>query len=514
MAITENRVITTYVANVDQEKRALDDLIRKIDQLKGKEMQAADAREGHFDQLVLDLTRSNNAVEDSVVSWDGLNKSGNTFGSVMGNAGKAVQGVAKAMAPWNQAVELAGKAVRFANEGLDAYAKTSADAAYEVNKLKQEFAGYEQAIMAATGKIALELLKPAMSFDEIRKSMVRVQNTELYKRLYGPTKDLGFFGEDESKDFWGAGTLGLGSVDEGTAFTFLDGVNKRLDTYAAKVKAAADARKNAKSAVADLIGQRSTDYDFDVSGSNVLGSAAFQNYRGFAIDEQKLLEQVTAGHMADYESLQSAGSRYEKFQDKRQQGLLEGALGPIEQFDAYAQAAGHLGDAFSAFGDAVGASYEAIVTGQGSVSAAFKKMFADGLLAMGKSSAVEALRETALGFGSLALGPLGGVSASMHFKAAAMHGGVALAAGLAARAMSGGDSGPRDHRGGDAGGRGESGSVSTDRGRDQRGDAASRDRSSRPIVMILGSQFDELTPRQRRQKADEAWERARRERDE
>jgi hypothetical protein len=218
--------------------------------------------------------------------------------------------------------------------------------------------------------------------------------------------------------------------------------------------------------------------------------------------------------MADYESLQSAGSRYEKFQDKRQQGLLEGALGPIEQFDAYAQAAGHLGDAFSAFGDAVGASYEAIVTGQGSVSAAFKKMFADGLLAMGKSSAVEALRETALGFGSLALGPLGGVSASMHFKAAAMHGGVALAAGLAARAMSGGDSGPRDHRGGDAGGRGESGSVSTDRGRDQRGDAASRDRSSRPIVMILGSQFDELTPRQRRQKADEAWERARRERDE
>jgi hypothetical protein len=35
MAITENKVITTYVANVEQEKRALDDLIRKIDQLKG-----------------------------------------------------------------------------------------------------------------------------------------------------------------------------------------------------------------------------------------------------------------------------------------------------------------------------------------------------------------------------------------------------------------------------------------------------------------------------------------------
>jgi hypothetical protein len=506
MAITENRVITTYVANVDQEKRALDDLIRKIDQLKGKEMQAADAREGHFDQLVLDLTRSNNAVEDSVVSWDDLNKSGNTFGSVMGNAGKAVQGVAKAMAPWNQAVELAGKAVRFANEGLDAYAKTSADAAYEVNKLKQEFAGYEQAIMAATGKIALELLKPAMSFDEIRKSMVRVQNTELYKRLYGPTKDLGFFGEDESKDFWGAGTLGLGSVDEGTAFTFLDGVNKRLDTYAAKVKAAADARRNAKSSVADLIGARSTDYEFDVGGSSVLGEAAFQNYRGFAIDEQKLLEQVTAGHMADYESLRTAGSRYDKFNAGQSQSKLEEMFGPVDEFNVYAEA-------FNMLGGAVTSAMDAWIDGSMSAGEAVKKFIGQALKGLASQMAIESLKHGAYAIGSLAFGDVRG--AGTHAAAAAAFGVGAAAAAVAAREFGGGGGSGRDHRGasGGGGGREDGGAVATNGGRDHRGDGGGND-STRPIVLIVGSSFDDLTPRQRRQRAEETFERARRERDE
>jgi hypothetical protein len=126
--------------------------------------------------------------------------------------------------------------------------------------------------------------------------------------------------------------------------------------------------------------------------------------------------------------------------DAKAKGFLETALGPIEQFDAYNMAAEKLGATFSAFGNAVAGSYEAIVTGQGSVSAAFKKIFADGLMAMGKSSVIEALRETALGFGSLALGPIGGVSAAMHFKAAALHAAVAVAAGAAAKGLGAGAS--------------------------------------------------------------------------
>lgn len=113
-------------------------------------------------------------------------------------------------------------------------------------------------------------------------------------------------------------------------------------------------------------------------------------------------------------------------------GQLEKIFGPIEQFELYEQGFAHLGATFGAFSEAMGAGYEAIVTGQGSFSQAIKQTLADGLMAIGKSSVVEALRQTALGFGALAFGS---PTAAMHFKSAAMHGAVAIAAGAAAHSL-------------------------------------------------------------------------------
>lgn len=182
----------------------------------------------------------------------------------------------------------------------------------------------------------------------------------------------------------------------------------------------------------------------------------------------------------------------------RRTSLIEAVFGPIEEVDLYKQSFTDLGRVFTAFSDAVGSSYEAIVTGQGSVSQAFKKMFADGLLAMGKSSAIEALRETALGFGSLALGPLGGASASMHFQSAAMHAGVAVAAGVAAHALGAGG-GASTGAAGVSGG-GSSSSSASNSG----GFSGQQQGPGERVIVVMGDSFSSDSPRMRQLQAERA----------
>jgi hypothetical protein len=523
MAITENKVITTYVANVEQEKRALDDLIRKIDQLKGKEAQAADTREQHFDQLVLDLTRANNGVEESVVHWGELNEKTFSFAGSM-------QKVAKTLAPWNQAVELGGKLIRGLSDGMDAYAATSVTAAKEVAKLKKEFEGYRDAVMQNVGALAVELLKPAYAYEEQTKALLKLGNAPAFKILYGDKGVLrgglaGLKKEDftaeqielakrygvtfnEAKDpiegvakaFAGVKAAIRENVDywnnDGQAF---------IDDFTSGMRKAGKAAKEAQT-VRQLVKMGGTDYDFDVSGSDVLGSAAFQNYRGFAIDEQKLLEQVTAGHMADYESLRTAGSRYDKFNAGQSQSKLEEMFGPVDEFNVYAEA-------FNMLGGAVTSAMDAWIDGSMSAGEAVKKFIGQALKGLASQMAIESLKHGAYAIGSLAFGDVRG--AGQHAAAAAAFGAGAAAAAVAARSLGGGGGSGSDQRGagaGGRGGRGDGGSVNTNGGRDHRGDGGSE--STRPIVMIVGSSFDDLTPRQRRQKAEETFERARRERDE
>jgi hypothetical protein len=200
--------------------------------------------------------------------------------------------------------------------------------------------------------------------------------------------------------------------------------------------------------------------------------------------------------------------------DSRQDALFgtHVIFGKQEEWDVWIGVLGQTGAAFSAFGAAVGAGYEAIVTGAGGVGAAIKKTMADGLMAIGKSSVVEALRETALGFASLALGPLGGASAAMHFKAAALHGAVAVAAGAAAHGL--GTSAQVAASDSAAAAKAKEEEKAQKELEKKKGSGASGSGADglRPIQVFVGDYFNG-DERRRRQQSEEAIDRALRERD-
>jgi hypothetical protein len=120
---------------------------------------------------------------------------------------------------------------------------------------------------------------------------------------------------------------------------------------------------------------------------------------------------------------------------QRKQTLVESVFGPIEQIDLTMTALQGLGGAWTAMSAGVAAGYGAIVDGTEDWGKAMKTAIADSLKATGTQLMVEALKETGLGFASLALGPIGGVSAGAHFKAAAILGGAAVLAGAAAHGL-------------------------------------------------------------------------------
>lgn len=117
---------------------------------------------------------------------------------------------------------------------------------------------------------------------------------------------------------------------------------------------------------------------------------------------------------------------YEASKTRRTDTFLEGTFGPLEDFDVYQSA-------FESLTTAVGSSYEAFITGSQPAGQAFKRMFADMLMAMGKTSVVEGLKELAYAAGSLAFGNAAG--AALHLKSAGLHAAVAVAAGAAAHAI-------------------------------------------------------------------------------
>jgi hypothetical protein len=118
------------------------------------------------------------------------------------------------------------------------------------------------------------------------------------------------------------------------------------------------------------------------------------------------------------------------------------ALSTSQQFvlDKGVEVAGFLGGAFT---DAIFAAMDA----QSNAGASFAQVMEDQTRAflrnLARQSVVEALKETALGIGALAVGNVPGASA--HFSSAAMHGAVAAAAGIGAAAM-----GPQPNRAGGA----------------------------------------------------------------
>jgi hypothetical protein len=153
----------------------------------------------------------------------------------------------------------------------------------------------------------------------------------------------------------------------------------------------------------------------------------------------------------------SRESRYAAFNAKQGEKLLEKTFGPVGEFELYKKG-------FDALTGAVGSMYDAIVSGQESASAAFKKFVGQSVAAVGKQMAIEAVKETAYALGNLAIGNMPGAAA--HGLAAAEFAAGAVVAGVVAHelgygggtsARSGGGAGAPQSYGSSGGGSGGAG---------------------------------------------------------
>ena len=100
-------------------------------------------------------------------------------------------------------------------------------------------------------------------------------------------------------------------------------------------------------------------------------------------------------------------------------------------------AASQMGEMATATTQAFAASVAGAIMGAQSMQEAIKST----LEGLAQEAITRSIFATAMGFSALALGPIGGVSASQYFKSAALFAGVGAVAGISSKAMGGGGSG-------------------------------------------------------------------------
>lgn len=448
-----------------------------------------------------------------------LGKLHNAFQGVTGKIGSgihAIDGFAKALGPWNQALELGGKAVDFMSDSLDAYAQTSPEAERQVRKLKGEFADLAKSTKEAAGEITFLTLQALPSIKELEATAKRMaENGEDFAAAFKKaTASLDKNAFDNLKDAFGdvkdlaLETFHPNTWDPNVAKDALDSIGERMKKLRDNAKEAAReaaafreeiaklAAKEAKEATDDLVKRltletQQTHYS-DTPGVDFAGAIgrlpSESEFEAFRTNLKELASDIGG--------------------ENRQQTFLESMFGSIEEIDLYKQSWESLGSVFGAFTDALSAGYTALVTGTEPFGQAMKKMAASSILAAGAASVVDAARETALGFGALAFGPIGGVTAAAHFKSAALHAAVAAGAGLAARGLSGGASG------GSSGGAASAPPSSAPTRGGGGGSGGGGGGEQRPIILVVGEHFGQMSARQRRIEAEEAVQRAIKERDE
>jgi hypothetical protein len=222
-------------------------------------------------------------------------------------------------------------------------------------------------------------------------------------------------------------------------------------------------------------------------GKVALGAGRFQNDAGIEYDITKS-DAITKA-LKDTANERLTESWLKRLEDLKKQGevgsrtgtILEKLIGTTDQWQIYTNLA-------QGFFNAFGAGYEAMVTGTQSFGKAFKHAIGDALLASGKQMQIEALKEGAMGLASLALGPIGGVSAAGHFAAAAAFEAGAIVAGVAAHELGAGASSA--HAGGSTvGGRGAAPTL----GGGDNGPAY----QGQKIIYVIGDNFGDTTPRER-----------------
>lgn len=464
-----------------------------------------------------------------------LSKLGEFFSGAVGGVDK----LAKAMAPWNQAVELAGKVTRFAEEGLSAYAATSTEAAAEVKALTDEFKHYKDAVMQNVGALTVELLRPAVAFEEQRKKLLEIGNTPAFRLLYGGDgKRLGLRGMIEQN--LGPGGverlegMGLISVSHETnPFALLESAAKSsFGELKTQLDSAADHWDTRGKKLFDDLGKAfdslgkaggATSRSFDdiarVTGTDTVGRPiGFSTPIGVAADstmrdefgrdaERGILDEINEKHELVFDEMTSREERYAKF--------LEGQPTLLERLGLdgdFVDELGLAGAAIDGFTLGLKGSFQAIGEGQMGVAKAFKRGLGVMVGGLGDYLAAESGKHFVIAAANAIL--LNLPEAAKHALAGGVYGlGATAAYATAARlgASVGGSSGVSAGSAGASagGGRGHDPNASSGSTRDHRTTAASQGEGRTQITVVYTDPFVAGTAGTRRRIARKTLDMAR-----
>ncbi len=199
-------------------------------------------------------------------------------------------------------------------------------------------------------------------------------------------------------------------------------------------------------------------------------------------------------------ALKEAQSRVDDLRKRAGDGILSAAIfgvggpgGMKQQLRTFSQdaadALGMVSEAGTKMGAALGGALAAFVSGDKTKRASLRQTTHDILEALATQAYSRAIFETAEGLASLALGPIGGASAGLHFAAAGMFTAVGTGAALSARAIGTSSTGATGASSGASGGSGISTSASGSGGFGSNGVRSTPAQNAQPLIINVSTQF-------------------------
>jgi len=165
---------------------------------------------------------------------------------------------------------------------------------------------------------------------------------------------------------------------------------------------------------------------FGQISDNASGGFANADLKGTALAGKEALDELRRG--------------FEFFEQQKsaKNSMLESIFGQPADVDAHREAILAFASGFDILTSSAGAAYDALISGSGSATAAFKKAIAGGIADLGKQFLVKGLGEAAWAIADVAIGNFPGAAA--HAQAAGMFFAGAAVAGVTANAMGYGQS--------------------------------------------------------------------------
>lgn len=183
-----------------------------------------------------------------------------------------------------------------------------------------------------------------------------------------------------------------------------------------------------------------------ISQRNAYSEAVYQSMVAYGAKEQELRDKIAILDIeAGKDEYQKQLDLLAKNQEIELRSVENNELAKAEIQKRYANqrvkvesyAADQMGEMAMATTQAFAASVAGAIMGAQSMQEAIKAT----LEGLAQEAITRSIFATAMGFSALALGPIGGVSASQYFKSAALFAGVGAVAGISSKAMGGGGSG-------------------------------------------------------------------------